>query len=127
MSGENGNDSLKRRIEALEQVVQNLQEKNQSWEVENKRLKVENLEYEVKIKKLEKSNDIMDSMGKLHESLKNRHFRIEKFIQNPGFQHIALSIFKKLDPKSLGNCRVVSKGLQSFIDSHCRDWYFDQL
>ena len=58
----------------------------------------------------------MDSMEKLHESLKKSHFRIEKFIQNPGLQHIALAIFKKLDPKSLGNCRVVAKEWKACID-----------
>ena len=98
MSGENGNDSLKRRIEALEQVVERLQEENQSCKTE--------------IKRFRQDHDIMDSMGKLHKALKKRpltHFRIEELIRNPGFQHIALSIFKKLDPKSLGTCRVVSK------------------
>ena len=90
-------DTLKRRIEALEQVVERLQEENQSCKTE--------------IKRFRQDHDIMDSMGKLHKALKTRpltHFRIEELIRNPGFQHIALSIFKKLDPKSLGTCRVLS-------------------
>ena len=93
------------------------------------RLKREILAYEVKIKKMEKGNqchDIMDSMEKLHESLKERHFRIEKFIQNPGLQHIALAIFKNLDPKSLGNCRVVSKEWKACIDQD-KYWWNLQL
>merc|ERR1712004_313961 len=119
MSCENAHDTLKRRIEALEHVVENLQEKNQSWEEENKRLKGENQGYEEEIQKLKEDNqcyDIMNSIEKLHESLKKRHFRIEKLIQNPGLQHIALSIFKELDPKSLANCRVVSKEWKACID-----------
>ena len=60
------------------------------------------------------------------DPLKKSHFRIEKFIQNPGFQHIALSIFKKLDPKSLGNCRVVSKEWKACIDEE-KYWWHLQL
>ena len=91
-------DTLKRRIEALEQVVVRLQEENQSCKTE--------------IKRFRQDHDILDSIGKFYKALKKRpltHFRIEELIRNPGFQHIALSIFKKLDPKSLGTCRVVSK------------------
>ena len=109
MSFENANDTLKRRVEALEQVVESLQEKNQSCEIEIKRLRQDS------------QINIMESMENLHESLKNRHFRIEKLIQNPGLQHIALSIFKELDPKSLGNCRLVSKEWKACID---QDKYF---
>ena len=69
---------------------------------------------------------IIDSMEKLHEPLKKRHFRIEKFIQNPGLQHIALAIFKNLDPKSLGNCRVVSKEWKACIDQE-KYWWNLQL
>ena len=67
-------DVLKRRIEALEQVVERLQEENQSWEIENKRRNQD-----------DHWDDIMDSMEKLHKLLKKRFFEIEKFIQNPGF------------------------------------------
>ena len=129
MSFENAHDTLKRRIEALEHVVENLQEKNQSWEEENKRLKGENQGYEEEIQKLKEDNqcyDIMNSIEKLHESLKKRHFRIEKLIQNPGLQHIALSIFKELDPKSLANCRVVSKEWKACIDQD-KYWWHLQL
>ena len=114
MSFENANDTLKRRVEALEQVVESLQEKNQSCEIEIKRLRQDS------------QINIMESMENLHESLKNRHFRIEKLIQNPGLQHIALSIFKELDPKSLGNCRLVSKEWKACIDQD-KYWWHLQL
>ena len=119
MSCDSEKDTLKRRIEALEQLVERLQEENQSCKTDIKRL-MQN--YDIM--------DIMDSMGKLHKSLKKRplthYFPIEKFIQNPGFQHISLSIFKKLDPKSLGNCRMVSKEWKACIDQD-KYWWHLQL
>ena len=108
-------DVLKRRIEALEQGVERLQEENQSWEIENKRRNQD-----------DHWDDIMDSMEKLHKLLKKRFFEIEKFIRNPGFQHIALAIFKKLDPKTLGNCRAVSKEWKACIDQD-KYWWHLQL
>ena len=108
-------DVLKRRIEALEQGVERLQEENQSWEIENKRRNQD-----------DHWDDIMDSMEKLHKLLKKRFFEIEKFIQNPGFQHIALTIFKKLDLKTLGNCRAVSKEWKACIDQD-KYWWHLQL
>ena len=85
--------------------------------MENKRLKQDNECFE-----------IIQSMGKLHEALKQRHFRIDKFIENPGFHHIALEIFKNLDPKSLGNCRQVSKDWMELIDTDSsKFWWKFQL
>ena len=95
MSSKKGKSSLKRRIEALEMEVERLKEKNQDCELEIKRLKGE-------------------------------VFRIDILIGNPdpGLQNIAMSIFRNLDPKSVGTCRAVSKGWLEFInnDTHKCWW-----
>ena len=42
---------------------------------------------------------------------------IEKFIENPGLEHLAQNILKEIDIKSLTACRLVSKTVQNYIDS----------
>ena len=96
MSSDN---SLKRRIEALEKEVQELRN-------ENKRLKSEH-----------QSSDIIQTIAEIHGHLKSRFVRMDDLVHNFGLQHIATKIFKNLDIKTLGNCRAVSKGWKSFIDN----------
>ena len=96
MSSDN---SLKRRIEALEKEVQELRN-------ENKRLKSEH-----------QSSDIIQTIAEIHGHLKSRFVRMDDLVHNSGLQHIATKIFKNLDIKTLGNCRAVSKGWKSFIDN----------
>ena len=43
-------------------------------------------------------------------------------IKKPGLQHVAMNIFKYLDPRNLGNCRQVSKGWKALIDNE-KDWW----
>ena len=49
-------------------------------------------------------------------------FDIDYFVKNPGFHHVAMNIFKYLDPRNLGNCRQVSKGWKTLIDNE-KDWW----
>ena len=78
---------------------------------ENKRLKQENQCFEIR-----------QSMQKLHEALKPRYVRLDELVNNNGLKHVALHIFKKLCPKDLGNCRLVSKGWQECIDNDKYWW-----
>ena len=78
---------------------------------ENKRLKQENQCFEIR-----------QSMQKLHEALKPRFVRLDELVNNNGLKHVALHIFKKLSPKDLGNCRLVSKGWQECIDNDKYWW-----
>ena len=42
---------------------------------------------------------------------------LDQIIHNPGFHYVAIEIFLYLDPKSLGNCRLLSKVYKNFIDN----------
>ena len=103
MSAEKGKDNLKRGIEALDQDIQSLNE-------ENKNLKSPNNCYKTEAKRFR-------SKGPEEPFLD-----IDCFVQNLGFQHIAVNIFKHLDHRSLGNCRQVSKGWKTLIDQE-KDWW----
>ena len=59
-------------------------------------------------------------------SMERSNVRLDELVKNPGLQHVALNIFKKLDPKSLGNCRLVSKQWKDCIDE-VKWWWLDQL
>ena len=48
--------------------------------------------------------------------------QLDEIIHNPGLQHIAVEIFKFLDPASLGICRSVSKDWRDFIDDDRTCW-----
>ena len=63
---------------------------------ENKRLKEENF------------CDIKQTIKELHGALKSRYVRLDELVNNPGLKHVAWYIFKKLDPKSLGHCQLLS-------------------
>ena len=52
----------------------------------------------------------------------DNEFRLDEFVFNPGLQHVALQIFKQLDPKSLGSCRSVSKSWKEVIDDDKTWW-----
>ena len=41
--------------------------------------------------------------------------------------HVALDIFKKLDRKSLGNCRAVSRGWKDYIENERHYWKLQLL
>ena len=41
----------------------------------------------------------------------------DQFVSHPGFATINKTIFAHLDPKSLANCRLVSKSWKNFIDT----------
>ena len=71
---------------------------------ENKRLKEENF------------CDIKQTIKELHGALKSRYVRLDELVNNPGLKHVAWYIFKKLDPKSLGHCRLVSKSWKDCIE-----------
>ena len=103
MSSEKGKDNLKRGIEAHDQDIQSLNE-------ENKDLKSPNNYYKTEAKRFR-------SKGPEEPFLD-----IDCFVQNLGFQHIAVNIFKHLDHRSLGNCRRVSKGWKTLIDQE-KDWW----
>ena len=60
---------------------------------------------------------IIEAIENLHQALKPRYVRLDDLVQNRGLQHLALKIFRKLDYKSLANCRLVSKDWKEFIDS----------
>ena len=92
---------LKRQISDLQKEVENL--KN-----ENKKLKKEN-------------TDIVKCMEAL-----TSYVKLDDLVHNPGLEHIAAQIFKYLDPKSLGQCRAVSKGWKSFIDND-KYWWIQVL
>ena len=42
---------------------------------------------------------------------------MDLFVQNPGLQHIAVTIFENLDTQSLENCRRVNEDWQHLIDT----------
>ena len=68
---------------------------------------------------------MINSWG-IHGDLRTRYVRLDELVHNPGLEHIALHIFKYLDPKSVGQCRAVSKGWKSFIDND-KFWWMQIL
>ena len=44
-------------------------------------------------------------------------FDLNFVVTHPGYQLVATKIFRKLDPKSLANCRTVSEQWKNFIDN----------
>ena len=110
MSGSEENEVsiLKRQISAL-------QKENEDLKNENQRLKRDN-----------QSTDIIKCMEQIHDDLRTRYVRLDELVHNPGLEHIALHIFKYLDPKSLGQCRAVSKGWKSLIDND-KFWWMQIL
>jgi len=52
--------------------------------------------------------------------------RLNELVHNSGLKHIALQIFNELDPKSHGNCRLVSKEWRDCIDND-KLWWQKQL
>ena len=97
---------LKRKISDLQKTVENL-------ENENKRLKKEN-----------QSMDIIKCMEQIQDDLRLRYVKLDELVHNPGLEHIALQVFKYLDPKSLAQCRAVSKGWKLCIDNH-ENWFIN--
>ena len=97
---------LKRKIEELEAEIKQLKEDKDELRKENKRLKQDNLCYEAQ-----------KAMDELQEALKPHIFRMDDLVRNHGLKHIALEIFKNLDPQDLGICRLVSKEWRNCIDS----------
>ena len=41
---------------------------------------------------------------------------MDSFINNPGLQHVSMTIFKLLDHKTLVSCRLVSQSWKSMVD-----------
>ena len=92
-----------------------LEEQNAALREEIKQLKEENESFE-----------IVKAIQKVHEALSTRHLPLDELVLNPGLQHIAQCIFKKLDYNSLKNCRRVSKGWKTCIDND-KYWWHCQL
>ena len=65
-------------------------------------------------------------MEQIHDDLRPRYVKLDELVTNPGLEHIALHIFKYLDPKSVGQCRAVSKGWKSLIDND-KFWWMQIL
>ena len=42
---------------------------------------------------------------------------MDLFVKNSGLQHIAVTVLKNLDPKSLENCRQVNEAWKHLIDT----------
>ena len=42
---------------------------------------------------------------------------MDLFVKNSGLQHIAVTVLKNLDPKSLENCRQVNESWKQLIDT----------
>ena len=57
-------------------------------------------------------------MEQIQDDLRPRYVKLDELVHNPGLEHIALQVFKYLDPKSLAQCRAVSKGWKLCIDNH---------
>ena len=96
-------------------ILSAFQQRNERIEhlvAENKRLEQDN-----KKLKLDSCYEVKQAMENLHEALKPRYVRLDELVTNPGLQHVALYIFKKLDPKTLGNCRLVSREWKNCIDN----------
>ena len=96
-------------------ILSAFQQRNERIEhlvAENKRLEQDN-----KKLKLDSCYEVKQAMENLHEALKPRYVRLDELVTNPGLQHVALYIFKKLDPKTLGNCRLVSREWKDCIDN----------
>ena len=85
--------------------IEHLVAENKRLEEENEKLKVDNC------------SEVKQAMENLHVALKPRYVRLDELVLNPGLQHVAIYIFKKLDPKSLANCRLVSKKWKDCIDN----------
>ena len=47
---------------------------------------------------------------------------MNNFIVNPGFQHIAMNIFKNLDHQSLINCSNVNQEWRNILNNNPRFW-----
>jgi len=92
--------NLKRQIEELDEEKMRLEQ-------DNKRLKQDNKLYQVQNQK---------SMEK------QEYIRLNELVCNPGWEHVALQIFKNLDRKSLGSCRSVSKNWKACIDNDKHWW-----
>ena len=86
-------------VSILKRQISALQKENEDLKNENKRLKKENTDI---VKFLKETTS---------------YVKLDELIHNPGLEHIAAQIFKYLDPKSLGQCRAVSKGWKSLIDN----------
>ena len=107
---------LKRQIEELRTENKRLKEENQ--EVERLRAEI------ARLKQDNQCNEVKEAMHKLQVALKPRIFRMDDLVGNPGLKHIALQIFKGLDLKSHGNCRLVSKKWKDCIDNN--KWWWKQ-
>ena len=84
---------------------------------------VEDLKNEIKrLRKEKQTTDIIKCMEEIQGDLRPRYVRLDELIHNSGLEHIARQIFKYLDPKSVGQCRVVSTGWKSFIDNDTYWW-----
>ena len=55
--------------------------------------------------------------------------KMEDFMKNPGLEHLVSNIMKRLSPKDLGNCRLLSKVWRDYIDDPVRKelWYKPQF
>ena len=87
-------------VSILKRQISALQKENEDLKNENKRLKKENTDI---VKLLKETTS---------------YVKLDELIHNRGLEHIASHIFKYLDPKSLGQCRAVSKGWKLLIDNH---------
>ena len=54
---------------------------------------------------------------RLKQAMEQIIVRLNELVHNSGLKHIALQIFNELDPKSHGNCRLVSKEWKNCIDN----------
>ena len=63
---------------------------------------------------------------RLKQAMEQIIVRLNELVHNSGLKHIALQIFNELDPKSHGNCRLVSKEWKNCIDND-KLWWQKQL
>ena len=111
---ESENSSLKRQIEELREENKRLKKEIKSVD----RLQVEN----ARLKQDIQCHEVKQAMEKLQAALKPRYFRLDYLVCN--IPHIAIQIFRELDPQSHGNCHLVSKEWKDCIDNS--KWWWQQ-
>ena len=73
-------------------------------------------------RQIEEAPEPNTKKAKIHSALSTKFIRLDEIVSNPGLQHVAWQIFSKLDPKSLGRARLVSKSWKFCIESDKYWW-----
>ena len=101
-----------------------LQCQNEELRAENKRLKRDNE------KRLKRDNEEIAGLRTENKKLKRvkraalkpGSMQLDELVKNSELKRVAWQIFKELDPKSLGKCRLVSKAWRECIDNDKHWW-----